>query len=75
MDSGLGVLNTSLSGIFNRSPVMVGSILNSPPGYTCIVMYTSVLQRQPILPGEGGGGSVAFISEDFKVIFKMGVKS
>jgi len=43
-DSGPVVLDTSLSEIVNQSPVIVGSILNSPPGLSCIVMYNCALQ-------------------------------
>ena len=73
-NSGLVVLNTSLSGIFNTSPVMVGSMLISAPGlhlYSYGVLQ-SILQSSMfaitavlILPGEGGGGSVDFILENF----------
>ena len=72
-DSGLVVLDT-ISGIFNISPVMVGSMLISAPGlhlYSYGVLQ-SILQSSMfaitavlILPGEGGGGSVDFILENF----------
>ena len=43
VDSGLRTLDMGLSGIFNPSPVMVGSILINLLKYTKIVMYTRVL--------------------------------
>ena len=73
-NSGLVVLNTSLSGIFNTSPVMVGSMLISAPGlhlYSYGVLQ-SILKSSMfaitavlILPGEGGWWICRFHLREF----------
>ena len=75
-DSGLRVLNTSLSGIINRSPFSSDGRLHSEFS-TRVHLYSNVhfctaKTVDTSRRGMGVGWSVVFISEDFKLSSKWG---